>query len=78
VTVALRPGLPARSIEIALTGSGERWALVDGEPASPSLVSSLQDAVRYLELLGVAHFDAFVARADAAATGSWELTVDPL
>lgn len=78
LTIALPPGLPATSIEIAISRDGERWTLVDGEPALPNLESSLEDAIRELELRGREHFEAFVARAEAAGSGSWELTVDPL
>lgn len=68
----------ARSIEIALSRDGLRWALVDGAPAPPALESYFEAAIRELELSRRAHFEAFVARVEAAESGRWELTVDPL
>jgi hypothetical protein len=76
--VALPPDLPATSIEIALTRDGQRWTLLDGEPVQPPLESSVEQAIRELEQRGREHFDAFVVRVEAVASGGWELTIDAL
>lgn len=74
----LPPDVPATSIEIALTRNGERWTLIDGEPVHPPFESSVERAILELEQRGRAHFEVFVARAEAVAGGGWELTIDSL
>ena len=77
-TIDLPPGLPASSIEVARAPDGERQTWVDGEPVEPADEEIYASALELLERHGEERFESFVARADKADGGRWNLTVDPL
>lgn len=71
-------GVPATSVEVAVSPDGERSAAVDGEPLDVLVDPALDAALRGLERRGAARFQAFVVRADKLDGERWQLTIDPL
>lgn len=71
------PPVEAVQLTVALTPDGERTTLVDGEQIEES-TGELGAALAELERRGGERYASFVARAERAPGGRWELTVDPL
>ncbi len=77
-TIDLPAGLPADTIEVVLSPDGELSASADGEPIDPSQEELYGPALDVLRRRGEERFESFVARADKAEEGRWNVTVDPL
>jgi hypothetical protein len=77
-TIDLPEGLPASSLEVVRAPDGDLQATVDGEPVDPAQEEQYRSALDVLQRYGEARFESFVARADKADGGRWNVTVDPL
>ena len=71
-------GVSAGALEVVVSPTGERTALVDGEPAADWIEPHVAEALAELERRGRERFQAFVVRADRVSETRWELTIDPL